>query len=375
MHDDAGLAAPPRSLPTPSFGISYGTCRGTGGRVAFCFSGQPRTFVLPATYTSLISAVVSFSAGAEADTFFYLTDDDNGDSAGNGPAGNITSTTVHEVMSLFRPKAAYYGPFNAKMPGPHPGCVFSTFMNERRRGATVAERWWATWEKRRRSFILAQKHEKQHNFLYSWFVQLRVDLWFFGEVPPHCQMSDQGVGFPAGVVGCSCSDEGPSAFARLVRGTVQDKNGSYTRPACSRCHNDHLAFVPQHVAQRLFDIARDIEWCSTAEQFVNFTDLGARYLWSKAESQHLLPTAPSPIVPYTLMRQCKQLPLKGAADCMRWRWTAAAGTGWPQITSLVMREHYQKCLKLWSAQLQSNKATACPALLGGKNGHHVWYFC
>ena len=64
-------------------------------RAAFCFAGQPRTFVEPLVLEG-ISANAIEAFGANAVAFYYLTDDDAG-SSWNHPALSHTRRTVHQA--------------------------------------------------------------------------------------------------------------------------------------------------------------------------------------------------------------------------------------------------------------------------------------
>ena len=63
---------------------------------------------------SLLGAVHDF--GADVDAFFYLTNDDAGDTSGGAPAAALSADALHLVLSPFRPKDVYYGPFDTPTP-------------------------------------------------------------------------------------------------------------------------------------------------------------------------------------------------------------------------------------------------------------------
>ena len=74
-------AAPPSSadpFTAPSFPAEDVGCANPPPKAAFCFTGQPRTFIHPEAQRSIVRALKSF--GADAYTFFVLTDDDPGSS-------------------------------------------------------------------------------------------------------------------------------------------------------------------------------------------------------------------------------------------------------------------------------------------------------
>ena len=76
-------------------------------RAAFCLTGQPRTFVHPQAHESIHRAIRRF--GADAYTFFVLTDDDGGGSYGHTPLKAQSDRVVRAAMQTLRPKEAAYG--------------------------------------------------------------------------------------------------------------------------------------------------------------------------------------------------------------------------------------------------------------------------
>ena len=75
--------------------------------MAFCFTGQPRTFLHPEAQASIARALRSF--GGHAYTFFVLTDDDSG-SSWQHPAVRAQAARVHEAMGSLHPMHVTYGP-------------------------------------------------------------------------------------------------------------------------------------------------------------------------------------------------------------------------------------------------------------------------
>ena len=322
-------------------------------------------------------------------THSSITNDDSGDSEGHA-AVRLNALAVSAAIGALRPQRSYYGPFNFSLPRPHPGCVLSTAMTKGKCGRVRCKtmmwhRWWETWEKIRRSFSLVVEHEQEHGFRYGWMVRLRPDLWFFGTVRSHCELSLGGNGMiiPAGVTGCFCG-AGFGAFTnRTSRGTLIERRDT---GLCPRCQNDHLAFVPRGLAHEYFELSLDIERCNQTGSsaglitpFEKFNDGGGRYLHERA-TLRALPLAPSPAVPYTLLRNsaCHGTgrELVGAPDCYLWRFAAAGGTGWPQVAADVMRTMYQMCMREWKEVQRAQPSASCPATTTMRpvHGRQMQYF-
>ena len=96
-------------------------------RAAFCLTGQPRTFVHPQSHQSILRAMRLF--GADAYTFFVLTDDDGGGSYGHTPLRSQSELIVQAAMQKLRPKEASYGSLE------RPGGVDP--IDERRKGCRL----------------------------------------------------------------------------------------------------------------------------------------------------------------------------------------------------------------------------------------------
>ena len=110
----------------PSFPAAIHRDRGSS-RAAFIFAGQPRTLTHPAAHRSLLHHAIS-GFGLDADVFFYLTNDDLGNTYGQ-KATREDAAAVREAMNFFRPKDAYYGPFtNSSYPAPPRDCVLNRFV-------------------------------------------------------------------------------------------------------------------------------------------------------------------------------------------------------------------------------------------------------
>lgn len=391
-----------RVMPEPSFrGNTDAECT-TGERIAFALAGQARTLVLPAAHESLRGAIRSFSSGDDSDVFVYITNDDAG--ATNGNAGvRDDKVLVDAALAVLRPQQSYYGPFGVQLPKPGRGCVLSKTMLSSQCGGTRCardysktwHRWWATWEKVRRAFQQVVEFELQHGFRYGWVCRLRLDLWVFGAVPTHCSMSSAGAGvaIPAGVVGCFCGQACETWNLRLARSLANrslaisrdpELLSAARRDSLPHCANDHMAFVPRALASAYFETALDVERCTDAAQFANFTDLGGRHLWSRLLRAGV-PLAPAPVVPYSLLRSTNcttndegaatTMRLQASPDCFRWRWRYASSTGWPPVSTASMRVSYERCLEEWSAVRRgANASSTCPAATTGgfEKRHLLW---
>lgn len=275
----------------PSFAAVDAGC-GTSPtpKAAFCFTGHPRTFIHPEARASIKRAIRGF--GADAYTFFVLTDDDGGSSWAHPPI-HATPSEVTAAMAELRPKAASYGA---------PPAESSSYAASRRascglppEGLTRAigsrpfmRTFYETHSKLRACYQAVAAFEEAHALRFDWVVRMRPDIWFFGKLPAYCSMAPSKISFPVGVVGCGYSP----------------------------CINDHMAFMPRSLAHHYFDIASDMQTCegvkSLSKHWKNYN------LWRLMD--HGVPLAePSPLIPYTLLRPCGNA---SAAtyypECHRW---------------------------------------------------------
>ena len=209
MLTGAEPAAPPSSADpstAPSFPAEDVGCARPPPKAAFCFTGQPRTFIHPEAQRSIVRALKSF--GADAYTFFVLTDDDPGSSY-HHPSIRSSGDGVRAAMAALRPKYASYAPLEASAAG---------YANERRvacgmkeEGVTHAigsryfmQTFYESHFKLRTCYDEVERYEGTHRFAFDWVVRMRPDVWFWAPMPlPHCRLRQDAVTFPAGVVGCS----------------------------------------------------------------------------------------------------------------------------------------------------------------------------
>ena len=240
MLTGAEPAAPPSSADpstAPSFPAGDVGCARPPPKAAFCFTGQPRTFIHPEAQRSIVRALKSF--GADAYTFFVLTDDDPGSSY-HHPSIRSSGDGVRAAMAALRPKFASYAPLEAGAAG---------YANERRvacgmkeEGVTHAigsryfmQTFYESHFKLRTCYEEVERYEGTHRFAFDWVVRMRPDVWFWAPMPlPHCRLRQDAVTFPAGVVGCSYAP----------------------------CINDHIAYLPRRHAAPYFTIASDMRSCA-----------------------------------------------------------------------------------------------------------------
>ena len=293
-------AKPPR--PAPSLRANSTVCGSAGGGVggvppaprptaAFCLTGQPRTFIHPEAQRTIKRAIRSF--GAHAYVFFHLTNDDEGSSYAHPPLLN-DARLVHDAMASLRPKVASYAA---------PASDSGTYAAARRAqcGLPPEGRTWAiggrlfmrtfyqTHAKLRSCFEQVVRYEERHQMRFDWVVRMRPDVWFFdASLVPHCELAADRISFPVGVVGCGYSP----------------------------CINDHMAFMPRALAPYYFNIADDLGTCDGVR------DLSRHWknynVW-RLMSQNVPLAAPSPLIPYTLLRPCSNDSLASFyPECQRW---------------------------------------------------------
>ena len=158
-------------------------------------------------------------------------------------------------------------------------------------------RWWETQEKARRCFEAVVQYELANGFAFDWVVRLRPDIWFFGSVPPYCQLSRSSVSLPRGVVLCA-----------------------------GRCVNDHLAWVPRPLARAFFNLTEShIRSCHGHRLVDAFVEPPQFLLWQMKISS-LAWTHPPPVIPYALLRACSTDGIEATPICARWHGFQG---GWP----------------------------------------------
>uniref|UniRef100_A0A7S3B9I5 Uncharacterized protein n=1 Tax=Haptolina ericina TaxID=156174 RepID=A0A7S3B9I5_9EUKA len=222
--------------------------------------------------------------------------------------------------------------------------------------------------------MFVKEHEAAQRFRYTWVV--RVDCYFFGTAPAHCSLRAGHVAIPAGVVGCCYHRKHPT--------NANEYNARLTDMCDAVCANDHMAFVPREFADDYFELSRDIELCSdvAGKHFRNFTDDGGRFLWWRMVHKGVR-MGPSPIVPYTLLRNCQTaageehrqtndtssrgMPFKVWPECDRWN-SASAHTGVPHLSRAMTSHLRTQCLDSWVRAVQEN-TSVCQESAKPINGH------
>lgn len=287
------------SRPKPSFrAVSVG-CDEPPKRArpppaaAFCFAGQPRTFIHPAARRSLVRAIKGF--GADAYVFLVLSDDDPGSSWAHPPV-RASTTAVHAAMRSLRPVDSYYGPLSGLN-------MSAGYAAERRaacgmqpEGLTRAigsrrfmQTFYETHAKLRAVHRQVTQYERAHvGFTFTWVVRMRPDTWFFGPLPAHCTLQQEHMTFPAGVTGCGY------------------------RP----CMNDHMAFAPRALSTQYFHVVDAMASCDGLRAM---SAHWSKYVLWRLLDAHVPLAEPSAVIPYTLLRPCANASLDAYyPECARW---------------------------------------------------------
>lgn len=332
--------------PLPSFSAEHTTACATSVKpstAAFCFTGHPRTLIHTAAQATITQAIRSF--GAHAYTFFVLTDDDGGSSWGHPPIRHHDLGAVQAAMAAFHPKVAQYGPFDPSLASyaadRRKACGMSREGLTRAIGSRPFMRtFFESHHKLRVCYEHVASFEMRHAMRFDWIVRMRPDIWFFGHLPSHCQLSKGGITFPAGVVGCGYAP----------------------------CINDHIAFTPRRWSSFYFRIADDMRTCPGLKNLsIHWKDYN---VW-RLLGQSVPLVEPSPVVPYTLLRPCgNPSPSSFYPECHRWAERAgieknaglthyANGSALPNIHTyrIERRQAYNRCADAASATFPTFTST------------------
>lgn len=255
---------------------------------AVCFTGQPRTFTHLQARTSIARALRHF--GADFYTFFVLSDGDAGSSYGHA-ALTPSSDVVTDAMHSLRPKHASFGRFDGGTSNlSHVEHLVRTCGNRDQFFKMQDGRTWRklfeVHAKKQQCFAQVNQYEQRHSIQFDWVLWMRPDIWFFGVMPPYCQLQRDAITFPVGVVGCPFD----------------------------RCVNDHMAIMPRSLADAFFNLIDGARSCRGVRAW------GAT--WKNYHVLHLLQQAvplafsanPSPAIPYTLLRPVNSVAFP---ECLR----------------------------------------------------------